>query len=72
MIYYRNSNRRIESAPISNSNDLRDLIELAASKKMKSFQKLGLTIAQSEDPKRLRIDIISNDKRKLDEELGGL
>jgi len=59
MIYYRNSNRRIESAPISNSNDLRDLIELAATKRMIHFRELGFTI-------------LSDDKTILEEELDGL
>lgn len=59
VIYYRNSNRRIESAPISNSNDMKDLIQLATIKMMKNMNELGLTIE-------------SDDKEKLDQELQGL
>lgn len=59
VIYYRNSNRRIESAPISNSNDMRDLIILASVKMGKNMDELGLTFK-------------SEDKEKLDQELQGL
>jgi predicted HTH transcriptional regulator len=58
-IYYRNRNRRPESAPISNSSDLRDLIELAASRMKEKFKRLGL------------VEQVS-DKEILDRELGGL
>jgi hypothetical protein len=49
-IYYRNSNRRPESAPISNTSDLRDLLERAAIKLMKKYHKLGLKISTEEKP----------------------
>ena len=46
-IYYRNSNRRVESAAISNSHDMRNLIELASIKMMRKFTSLGLNITHS-------------------------
>lgn len=58
-IYFRNRNRRIESAPVSNSNDLRDIVERAGIKMMQRFKKIGLSANPSA-------------KEKLDKELGGL
>ncbi|MFC1656503.1 helix-turn-helix domain-containing protein [Patescibacteria group bacterium] len=58
-VYYRNSNRRPESAAISNSYDMRDLIETA-------------TIKMMQKKKEQELDITNGKKDVLDKELGGL
>jgi len=59
-IYYRNSDKRPQSAPISNSYDMRDLITVATSRMTQAFKGLGLGIE----------DVGS--AAKFDAELGGL
>lgn len=58
-IYYRNSNRRVESAAISNAHDMRNLIELATVKMMQRKTSLGFNVSNSA-------------KAKFDEELSKL
>lgn len=58
-IYYRNIDKKPESAPISNSYDLRNLIELAAIKMMRRMRELGFSTGEN------KVD-------KFDEELEGL
>ena len=58
-IYYRNNNRKVESAAVSNTHDMRNLIELATIKMMQRKISLGFTVSDST-------------KEKFDEELKGL
>lgn len=58
-IYYRNRNRRPESALVSNAHDMRDIIEVAATRMLNRFEELKLgSSAQS--------------KQQLKKELGDL
>jgi hypothetical protein len=58
-LYYRNRNRRIESAAIANAHELREVLTLAAVKMMRGFADHGLRVDETA-------------AAKLDEELGGL
>lgn len=57
-LYYRNLNRRSESAPVSNSYDMRAIIESAAIRMSQRWNRLGLKATPSID-------------ERLDAELGG-
>jgi predicted HTH transcriptional regulator len=59
VIYYRNRNRRMESAPVSNSYDLRDIIQLATVRMMQKMRTFGFEAAPTGSD-------------RFDDELGGL
>lgn len=61
VVYYRNSNRRPESAPVSNSYDMRDIITMAAMRTRARLTELGAVPAAQ-----------ANLQARLDEELGEL
>lgn len=58
-IYYRSSHRRPESAPTSNSYDMRQILELATLKMMRRWNQLGLMVPRQ-------------DEQSFDEELKGI
>lgn len=61
-IYYRNLNRRVESAAVSNAYDMRDIITMATSRTSTHFHDLGIRMEATD----------SDHKRTLIEELQGL
>lgn len=64
VIYYRSRNRRPESAPVSNSYDMKEIIERAVAKMWQKKRELGFTV---ESP-MMNFSV----REKLDEELEGL
>jgi len=62
IMYYRNRNRRVESAHVSNSYDMRTIIELATIKMLQQKEDMGFKVNNSAD----------SIKDKLEKELEGL
>jgi hypothetical protein len=72
-IYYRNRNRRMESARISNSYDMRDILEIATVRMMQRKVKAGFTAIPSDQGDATGKAAQSSAVRRLyDDELGGL
>jgi len=61
-LYYRNKNKRVESAPVSNSYDMRSIVDMATVKMMQRKGEIGYTV------KTLGKSV----QKQLDEELEGL
>lgn len=55
-IYYRTTNRRVESAPVSNSSDMREIITVAASRTRNRLQELGWSVDDGSEGWHLRLD----------------
>jgi predicted HTH transcriptional regulator len=74
VIYYRNRNRRVESASVSNSYDMREIIEVATVRMMQKKQRAGFSIESSHTKRQDEIDAeeVAYARAKLDTELEGL
>lgn len=59
VVYYRSAKRRVESAPVRSSYDMRTIIEVATIRMMQRKRALGFTVESSA-------------REELDTELGGL
>jgi predicted HTH transcriptional regulator len=74
VIYYRNRNRRVESAAVSNSYDMREIIEIATIKMMQKKQRIGFFVDSelAKQQNEIEADTIADARAKLNEELEGL
>lgn len=61
-IYYRNTNKKVESGPISNSNDLRDIIEAAAIKLMQRRTAAGFSALPEPGSKNMELQKVLNNE----------
>ncbi len=67
VIYYRNRNRRVESAAVSNSYDMREIVEIAAVRMMLKKQRVGFSVGAETET-----DAFADARAELGKELEGL
>ena len=74
VIYYRNRNRRVESAAVSNSYDMREIVEIATIRMMQKKQRIGFFADSglAKQQNEVEADTIADARAKLNEELEGL
>jgi predicted HTH transcriptional regulator len=71
-IYYRNRNRRVESAPVSNSYDTREIIEVATVRMMQKKQRVGFSVDSKSIQQQSESEALARAKAALNQELEGL
>lgn len=71
-LYYRNRNRRMESARVSNSYDMREIIEVATVRMMRRKQQVGFDVAAATATENVGAAQEATARNELNAELGGL
>jgi predicted HTH transcriptional regulator len=71
-IYYRNRNRRVESASVSNSYDMREIVEVATVRMMRKKQRVGFSVDSKTVQQQSDSEALAHARAELDQELGGL
>ena len=72
VVYYRNRNRRVESAAVSNSYDMREMIEVATVRMMRNKQRAGFSVVDEMATMQSEEEEVARTRTHLDKELGGL
>jgi predicted HTH transcriptional regulator len=72
VIYYRNRNRRVESASVSNSYDMRELVEVATVRMMQKKRRAGFSVNSGTMNDPSESEALARARARLDEELEGL
>jgi predicted HTH transcriptional regulator len=72
VVYYRNRNRRVESAAVSNSYDMREIIEVATVRMMRNKQRAGFSVVDETAATQKEEEQLARARTHLDNELEGL
>ncbi|WP_342711073.1 ATP-binding protein [Bradyrhizobium sp. B124] len=72
VIYYRNRNRRVESASVSNSYDMREIVEVATVRMMQKKERAGFSAHSEITQTQSEAEALAQARARLDQELEGL
>ena len=65
IVYYRNTNAKVESAPVSNANDMRDIMMTAAQRMMRRLQEAGFTVQEQANAEESTLQALLRERQGL-------